>query len=356
MRIGAIGVGQAGGRIVDLLAYYNRWGIHPDILPMAIAVNTAQSDLMGLSCIPKRERLLVGQSEARGHGVGLLREKGAKLVGQQSHSIMRKIAEKELPQVDAFLVVAGLGGGTGSGGAPVIAQQLREIYDQPTYALAVLPSSDEGKLMEENCIAALKELYEVVNGIIIFDNDVWRKEGAPLQQCYKSMNQDLVRPLPFLLAAGQVSGDKVGIKVVDASDIIATCQDLIYIGYSEIEVKQRRFSFFRRRNSIDELDPVLRCITVTRNATGIRLSGKCQASKTRKALLLLAGPSKELSMEGFSQSKSWLENYLGDAEIRGGDYPLRRVGEVSAIVLLAGLTDIPRLRLNLGDKGQAKDR
>lgn len=356
MRIGAIGVGQAGGRIVDLLAYYNRWGIHPDILPLALAVNTAQADLAGLECIPKKDLLLVGQSEARGHGVGLVREKGAELVEQQSHFIMRRVAEKELPQVDAFLVVAGTGGGTGSGGAPIIARHLREVYDQPTYALAVLPSSSEGKLMEENSIACLKELYEIVNGIIVFDNDIWKKEGVALQASYKAMNQDLIRPLPFLLGAGEVTGQKVGIKVIDASDIIATCEHFTYIGYAEMTVKRSGFSFFpffRKRNSVDELNPVLRCLAVTRNATGIRLSGVCQAEKTKKALLLLAGPSKELSMEGFSESKSWLQDHLGDAEIRGGDYPIRGIQEVSAVVLLAGLTEIPRLHLNFGEEEQS---
>ena len=355
MRVGAIGVGQAGGRIVDLLSYYNRWGIHPNILPLALAVNTAQADLAGLECIPKNDLLLVGQSEARGHGVGLVRERGAELMEQQAHFIMRKVAEKELPLVDAFFVVAGSGGGTGSGGAPVVARHLKEVYDQPTYALVVLPSSSEGILMEENSIACLKELYDIVDGIIVFDNDIWKKEGMPLQASYKAMNQDLIRPLPFLLGAGEVSGNRVGIKVIDASDIIATCQHLTYIGYAEMKAKKSNFSlfpFFRKRNPVDELNPVLRCLTVTRNATGIRLSGTCQAEETKKALLLLSGPSKEISMEGFSQSRAWLQGHLGDAEIRGGDYPINGIGDIGAVVLLSGHTKIPRLHLNFGEKGQ----
>ncbi len=351
MRIGAIGIGQAGGRVVDLLVYHNRWGIHPDILPLAIVVNTAQADLMGLENIPKKDRLLVGQSEVRGHGVGLLRERGAELVGQQLHYIMRKVADKDLPRVDAFLVVAGLGGGTGSGGAAVIARQLREVYDQPTYALALLPSADEGKLMQANSIAAMQELYEVTEGIVIFDNDIWKKEGVPLGECYKFMNHELIKPFPFFFGAGEVKGKGVGVKVVDASDIIATWKGLSYIGHSSIKVKKSRFPFFRKRHSIDELDPVLKCLTVTRNATNIRLSGKCRAKETTRALMLLSGPMNELSMEGFSQSKAWLQNYLGDAtEIRGGDYPVPRSDEISATVLLSGFTEIPRLKLEFASK------
>lgn len=351
MRLGGIGVGQAGGRILDLLAYHSWWGVHKNILPFALAVNSAQADLMGLKVIPKRNRILVGQTEVRGHGVGLLREVGAKVVDQQLHLIMRTIAEENLHRVDAFLVVAGLGGGTGSGGAPVICEQLKSIYDQPVYALGVLPSSDEGKLMEENAKSALQELYRITDGILLFDNDIWKKEGVPLQECYKFMNYELVKPLPFLLGAGEVSGNKVGIKVVDASDIIATWSSLAYIGYSEIKARtlKDKIFFFRRRTSVNELDPVLACVTVVKNAASMRLSGRCNVKSAKKALMLLAGPPKEINMEGFSQAKGWLQEYIGDtAEIRGGDYPLPHVDELSGIVLLAGFEEIPRLGLKLG--------
>ena len=351
MRLGGIGVGQAGGRILDLLAYHNAYGHHKNILPFAVAVNSAQSDLMGLKVIPKNKRILVGQTEVRGHGVGLLREVGSKVVDQQLHLIMRTIAEQSLYRVDAFLVVAGLGGGTGSGGAPAIAEQLKSVYDQPVYALGVLPSSDEGKLMTDNAKAAIKELHRITDGILIFDNDIWKTEGVPLGECYKTMNSELVKPFPYLMGAGEVSGNKVGIKVIDASDIMATWSDLAYIGFSEMRVrtlKSKLLSFFRQRSSIAQLDPVLACLTVVKNAASMRLSGKCDTKKAKKALMLLSGPPAEINMEGFSQGKAWLQNYLGNsAEIRGGDYPLPRVDELSGIVMLAGLKEIPRLGLKL---------
>lgn len=359
MRLGGIGVGQAGGRILDTLAHHNMWDVHKDILPFAIAVNSAQADLMGLKVIPKKNRILVGQTEVRGHGVGLIREIGSRVVDQQLHLIMRTIAEKGLHRVDAFLVIAGLGGGTGSGGASIVTEQLKSIYDQPVYVLGVLPSSDEGKLMEENAKSALKELYKIADGILLFDNEVWKKEGAPLQECYKYMNYELIRPIPFLMGAGEVEGNKVGIKVVDASDIIATWHDLAYIGFSELEKPKpkglSKFLFFRKRNVVDELDPVLACTTVVRNAASMNLTGRCDKRKAKKALMLLSGPPKDLSMEGFSQAKGWLQKFVGaTAEIRGGDYPLSRVKEICGTVLLGGFQEIPRLGLKLGETKRGK--
>jgi len=356
MRLGGIGIGQAGGRILDLLAYHDTYGYHQKILPFALAVNSAQSDLMGLKVIPKSNRILVGQTEVRGHGVGLRRELGAKVVDQQLHLIMRTVAEKGLYRVDAFLVVAGLGGGTGSGGAPLIVEQLKSVYDQPVFALAVLPSSDEGKLMADNAKAGVEELHKVADGVLLFDNEIWKKEGVPLQECYKVMNHELIKPIPFLMGAGEVEGNKVGVKVVDASDIMATWHDLAYIGYSELKARtwKNKFLFFKRRTSIDELDPVLACLTVVKNAAGMRLSGQAVAKSASKALVLVAGPSEQLNMEGFSQGKAWLQNYIGDsAEIRGGDYPLEKMDELAAIVLVAGFTEIPRLGVKLNRKQEA---
>ena len=353
MRLGGIGVGQAGGRILDLLAYHDAYGLHRKILPFALAVNSAQADLGGLKFIPKKNQILIGQTEVRGHGVGLLREVGARVVDQQLHLIMRTVAEKSLYRVDAFVVIAGLGGGTGSGGAPVIVEQLKSVYDQPVYVLGVLPSSDEGKLMSDNARAAIKELAKIADGILIFDNDIWRKEGIPLQECYKVMNHELVRPFPFLMGAGEVSGNRVGVKVVDASDIMATWSDLAYIGYSELKVRTMatRLMFFKKRSSINQLDPALACLTVVKNAASLRLSGRCDTSKAIKALVLLSGPPADLNMEGFSQAKGWLQNYIGEnAEIRGGDYPLPRVDEISATVLLSGIKELPRLDIYLDGK------
>ena len=352
MRIGVIGIGQAGGRIADLLTYHSMWGRHQGIVPFALAVNSAQADLLGLQTIEKKDRILVGQTVVKGHGVGLNRKVGAKTAKQGLHSITHAVTEKGVHHVDAFLVIAGLGGGTGSGGAPVIITRLREVYEEPIYLIGILPSEDEGKLMASNAIECLQEVDGIVNGILLFDNDVWKKEGLALQTSYSKMNYELVKPMPLMLGAGETANDRVGIKVIDASDIINSWQGFSYIGYSEMKAKSARdrFLFFRKKNSMDQLSPAQRCYTAVRNAATLRLTGECDIKKAKKALMIIAGPPDELNMEGFSHAKSWLEDSIATSEVRGGDCPIRGWDSVAAVVLLSGYSESTRLGVRLKSK------
>lgn len=349
MRVGVIGVGQAGGRIADLLTYHSLWGKHPGIVPFAVAVNSAQADLLGLRTIQKKDRILVGQTVVKGHGVGLNRKVGTKVAKQGLHAVMHAVTDKIVHHVDAFMVVAGLGGGTGSGGAPVVVSRLRQVYEEPIYLIGVLPSEDEGKLMAMNTIECLQEMDGMVNGILLFDNDVWKKEGLPLETSYSIMNYELVKPLPLMLGAGETQNHSVGIKVVDASDIIMSWDGFAYIGYSELKIKTlaEKLMFFRKRTSIDQLSPAMRCYTAIRNAATLRLTGDCNIKEATKALMLIAGPPNELNMEGFSHAKNWLESAIATTEVRGGDYPIRGWDAVAGVVLLSGLYDIPRLGVRL---------
>jgi len=349
MRVGVIGIGQCGGRLADILAYHSQWSKHKGICPFAIATNSAQADLLGLQTIPKKDRILMGQTAMKGHGVGLRRDIGTKVAKQSLHTVMHAITEKVIHHVDAFLVIAGLGGGTGSGGIPIIASKLKQVYDEPVYALCVLPSEDEGELMARNTIEAIAELDGVVDGFLLFDNDVWKKEGLPLETTYSRMNYELIKPLPLMMGAGEVEKKAVGIKVIDASDIMASWTKFSYIGYSEIKAAETkgRFNPFKKRNSIDQLDPAMRCYTAIRNAATLRLTGECDIKKATKALMLIAGPPSELNMEGFSHAKNWLENAISSREVRGGDCPIRGWNSIAGVVMLSGYNEIPRLGITL---------
>jgi cell division GTPase FtsZ len=349
MRVGVIGIGQCGGRLADILAYHSLWGRHQGICPFAIAANSAQADLMGLQTIDKKDRILMGQTVMKGHGVGLRREIGAKVAKQSLHTIMHLVSEKVVHHVDAFLLIAGPGGGTGSGALPVLASKLKQVYDEPIYALCVLPSEDEGQLMAMNATECIAELDGVVDGILLFDNDVWKKEGLPLEVSYSMMNYELIKPLPLMFGAGEAEKKAVGIKVIDASDIMASWQGFAYIGYSEMKATSTgdKFKFFKKRHSIDQLDPAMRCYTAVRNAATLRLTGECDIHDAQKALMILAGPPTELNMEGFSHAKNWLENAIASGEVRGGDCPIRGWDSVAGVVMLSGYSEIPRLGIQL---------
>ena len=220
MRVNVIGVGQAGGRIADLLVHYDVWGRHKHIVANCIAINTSASDLAGLRNIPKKNRILIGQAWVRGHGVGLNNILAAKIMEAEHHIIRRMLSESAMRDVDAFLIIASLGGGTGSGGAPILTRALKEAFSEPVYVLGILPSDDEGRLMALNASRSIVSLKGIADGIILFDNNLWRREDLPLHESYEEMNHQIVKPLPMLFGAGEATDKShIGVKVVDAQDL-----------------------------------------------------------------------------------------------------------------------------------------
>lgn len=348
MRVGTIGMGQAGGRIADLLYRHSLYGDHGNISPVNLAINAARADLMGLRTIPKRDRILLGQTEVRGHGVGLVRQMGAKVTKDGLHNVMHIMADRVTEYVDAYLIVVGLGGGTGSGGAPIVAAEIKDSYHEPVFVLGILPSDEEGKLMASNAVECLYELLKIVDGIILFDNNLWRREDLPLEQTYKIMNYWLIKPLPLLLGAGEATRDRVGIKVVDAGDIINSWKGISVLGYSELKVRtwvDKLLPFLkRRRSSIDELSPTLRTSTLLKNAAASGLSCKCNLSEAQKGLMLLAGPRNEINIEGYSLARKWLEDSIATEQVRGGDYPLDGDSMLHGVLVLSGFDDLARLK------------
>lgn len=343
MRIGVIGIGEAGGRIADRFAYYNRKliHVHQTIVPICLAINTAKSDLMGMEVLPMEDRILIGQTIVKGHGAGLNRQLGAEIVKDELHTIKRAIAEKGTHRVDAFLLVAGLGGGTGSGGLPLLAQGLKEFYSEPVYTLGILPGDEEGKVIAVNAAQCLLELPKVSDAIILFDNNLWRVHGRPIKESYESMNRELVEGFPTLLGAGEaMSVSKVGLKVIDASDIINTLKGLTVLGYSKINLPLR-FRFFSRKSfSLGQLDPSSMCYSVIKSSIYGKLTTEVGIETAEKALVLVSGPPHMLSREGIERAKGWLEKLIPGAEVRAGDYPIPDSKCLDAVTMLSGIHQI----------------
>src|SRR6056297_2446562 len=154
MKLAMIGFGQAGGKIVDKFLEYDA-ETGSNIVRAAVAVNSAKADLMGLEHIPEENRVLIGQSRVKGHGVGADNELGAEIAEEDIDEIQGSIDSIPVHEVDAFLVISGLGGGTGSGGSPVISKHLKRIYTEPVYGLGILPGSDEGGIYTLNAARSL---------------------------------------------------------------------------------------------------------------------------------------------------------------------------------------------------------
>ncbi|ELZ49618.1 Tubulin/FtsZ GTPase [Halorubrum coriense DSM 10284] len=352
MKLALIGVGQAGGKVVDeFLAYDAETGA--DIVRGAIAVNTAKADLDGIDRLPTDRRILIGQSRVKGHGVGADNELGAAVAEEDIDEIQGALDSIPVHEIDAFLVVAGLGGGTGSGGAPVIAKNLKRIYTEPVYGLGILPGSDEGGIYTLNAARSLKTFVDEVDNLLLFDNDAWRSSGESVGEGFDAINRELVRRFGVLFSAGEITeGSDVAESVVDSSEIINTLKGggISSLGYADVEVDEAKRSGLLSRlrddstAGIDSTEATNRVTSLVRKATLGRLTLPCEASGTERALLVVAGPPAYLNRKGIEHGRKWLEEQTGSMEVRGGDYPRRGGGTVAALVLLGGVTNVPRVK------------
>ena len=346
MKLALIGFGQAGGKIVDEFLAYDD-AIDGGFVEAAIAVNSATTDLQGLENVRKENRVLIGQARVKGHGVGADNELGAEVTEADIDEIQGAIDRIPAHEIDAFLVVAGMGGGTGSGGAPVLAKHLQRIYTQPVYGLGILPATDEGGIYTLNAARSFQTFVREVDNLLVFDNDVWRSAGESVEGGYDRINQEIVERFGLLFAAGEVTeGDDVAESVVDSSEIINTLDDGIStIGYARetVETNDGLLSSFRGDDDFDEGAATNRMTSLVRKATLGRLTLPCDVSSADRGLVVATGPAEHLNRKGVERGRQWLEDETGSMEIRGGDFPISDRDEVGAIVLLSGVTDVPRV-------------
>ncbi|MXR20194.1 tubulin/FtsZ family protein [Halobacterium bonnevillei] len=353
MKLAMIGFGQAGGKILDKFLEYDKRH-DSGIVRAAVAVNTAKADLMGLEHVPQENRVLIGQSRVKGHGVGADNELGAEIAEEDIDEVQGAIDSIPVHEVDAFLVIAGLGGGTGSGGSPVIAKHLKRIYTEPVYGLGVLPGSDEGGIYTLNAARSFQTFVREVDNLLVFDNDAWRKSGESMQGGYDEINEEIVTRFGILFGAGEVDeGRDVAESVVDSSEIINTLAGggVSTVGYASEGVDNERNSSGLLSRFTGDDDPVEDSASTTNRITSLvrkaalgRLTLPCEIEGSERALLVTAGPPHYLNRKGIERGRKWLEEQTGSMEVRGGDYPVRDSQQVASVVLLSGVNNVPRIK------------
>ena len=154
--IKVIGVGGGGNNAVDRMIEAN--------LPSAefIAVNTDKQVLM-LSKADKK--IQIGKALTKGLGAGANPDTGREAAEENREELTELIRGTDL-----LFIAAGMGGGTGTGAAPVIAQIAREL-GVLTVAVVTKPFSFEGRRREENANMGIANLKKYVDTLVIIPND-----------------------------------------------------------------------------------------------------------------------------------------------------------------------------------------
>jgi len=155
-KVKVLGVGGAGTHAVDRL---NRDGLS------GVELLVANTDVRALSAAFTTERISLGQSLTRGLGAGGDPELGRAAALESSAAVGERLSGASL-----VVLMVGLGGGTGSGAAPSIAQIAR-AQGAHVAVFATLPFSFEGRRRREQALEALDTLRQEADMVICFEND-----------------------------------------------------------------------------------------------------------------------------------------------------------------------------------------
>ena len=151
-----IGVGGAGNNVVNRMVKSGTQGVE------FIAINT---DKQALSVSNADQKIQIGEKMTHGQGAGSDPE-----IGKRSAEESRNDIAKALENADMVFITAGMGGGTGTGAAPVVAELAREAGIL-TVGVVTKPFKFEGKRRMDQANAGIKDLLEKVDSLLIIPND-----------------------------------------------------------------------------------------------------------------------------------------------------------------------------------------
>lgn len=157
-KIKVVGVGGGGGNMIDHIIRENGGNIEIDL----IAANT---DLKALDKSLAHTKLQLGEKKTKGLGAGMMPEVG-KEAAQESYEEIKSALEYS----DIVFIASGLGGGTGTGAAPVIAQIAKEV-GALTIAVVTTPFPFEGKKRKKLADMGLEELKKESDSIVVIPNE-----------------------------------------------------------------------------------------------------------------------------------------------------------------------------------------
>jgi cell division protein FtsZ len=179
-RIVVIGVGGAGNNAVNRM-------IDENISSVEFFV--ANTDQQALSRSKATNRIVLGQETAGGLGAGGNPEVGRR-AAEESIDKIREI----VTGADLVFIAAGMGGGTGTGAAPVIAQAAKEA-GALTVAIVTRPFTFEGKKRIANSVEGLNNLKDAVDAIIIVSNDklLMVSGTAPISEAFAESDSVLAQ-------------------------------------------------------------------------------------------------------------------------------------------------------------------
>ena len=224
-KITVVGCGGAGGNTVTRMM---EEGIHGAKL---VAANTDAQHLADE--VDADTKILIGKKRTGGRGAGSVPKIGEEAAQENIEDIQQSINGS-----DMVFVTAGLGGGTGTGAAPVVAQAAQES-GALTISIVTIPFTAEGERRRANADAGLERLRAVSDTVIVVPNDrlLDYAPSMPLQDAFKICDRVLMRSVKgmteLITKPGLVNVDFADVRTIMENGGVA----MIGLGESDSENK-----------------------------------------------------------------------------------------------------------------------
>jgi cell division GTPase FtsZ len=259
---------------------------------------------------------------------------------------------------------------------------LRTTMVEPIFGLVTLPCLAEGERCSAKAADDIEMLSPMLDGVILFDNETWYKKIksqkkslaredrsfatriglkkkpdrilSPVQKMYILLNDAMVRRISLILRAGEFKADgglELAEVVLDAGEVLNTMRGMgfITIGYAVEQLPRHPLDFLKKLRPTgffadEHQKKTSRVIELAKQAIYHDITTPCDLTSAQKALILVAGPSHEISMKGCMTVRKWIDRSIAGLETRSGDYPVTSTRFVAIIIMLTGLKNIPRLQ------------
>jgi cell division protein FtsZ len=152
-----------------------------------VGYRVLNTDSQALLQSAAQQRIQLGQKLTRGLGAG-----GNPMIGQKAAEESRNDLLQSLEGADLVFIAAGMGGGTGTGAAPIVAEVAKEC-GALTVGIVTKPFSFEGRKRQRQAEEGIARLAEHVDTLIVIPNDRLREAiaGAPLQEAFRAADDVL---------------------------------------------------------------------------------------------------------------------------------------------------------------------
>ncbi|MBR9705584.1 cell division protein FtsZ [Candidatus Pacearchaeota archaeon] len=220
--IKVIGTGGGGNNTINRISEVGIVGIE------TIAVNTDAQDLLYTT---SNKKILIGKDVTKGLGAG-----SEPRLGEEAAKENEADFKKSLHSADMVFITCGLGGGTGTGSAPVIAEIAKKVGCL-TVGIVTIPFAMEGQRRYENAVIGLEKLQQFVDTLIVIPNDKLLElaPDLPLHTAFKVADEILTNSVKgiaeLVTKAGLVNLDFADIRAVMKGGGVA----LIGVGESDTE-------------------------------------------------------------------------------------------------------------------------